>query len=92
MRIKKKQALQVLKKLKFKIRQGGKEAIVAQFFYEGQFIGFTRLPKGKGDLTVIGKFRKQIRLNNDQLRDAIQCPFKHNDYVLHLKNIQAISV
>jgi len=88
MQIKKNQALKVLQKLKFKYRTN-KERF-AKFYFEETLILTTSVPKGKGDLYVSNQFRQQLKLNEQQLSDAIRCPLDFNKYIEHLKSIGKI--
>lgn len=83
MQIKKQQALSVLKKLQFDIRTGGER--FARFYHRGTLVLTTAVPHGKGDMYVSNQFRQQLKINQDQLREAIRCPFGHNEYLAHLE-------
>lgn len=83
MQLEKTQAIHVLSKLKFEIRSA-KERF-AKFYHEGKLILVTSVPQGKGDMYVSNQFRQQLKLSEDQLRDAIRCSFNYPDYVLHLR-------
>jgi hypothetical protein len=88
MQIKKKQALTVLQKLKFEIRST-KERF-AKFVYNDVIILTTSVPKGKGDLRVSDQFRKQLKLNENQFREAVRCPLGYDEYIKHLRDIDII--
>jgi hypothetical protein len=88
MQIKKAEALRVLAKFRFEIRSG-KERF-AKFYYQDTLILTTSIPQGKGDMYVSNQFRQQLKLNLQQLKDAINCPLKYDEYVEHLKRIGQI--
>ncbi len=88
MQIKKTEALGVLKKFRFEIRSG-KERF-AKFYYEDMLILTTSVPQGKGDMHVSNQFRQQLKLNPQQLKDAVNCPLKYDGYIEHLKQIGQI--
>ena len=88
MQIKKREANSVLNKFKFEQRTGKEK--VAQFRHKGKWILRTSVPKGRGDLRVSNQFRNQLRLNNDQLKDAIRCPFGYKEYIDHLQSLGII--
>ena len=82
MNIRLRQAKNVLDKLRFE-PLGQEHHSIMGFYYENKLLFKTRVSKGKGPMpkNVTAKFRTQIKLNEEQLRSAIQCPFKYNDYV-----------
>jgi hypothetical protein len=82
MQIKKQQATKVLKKLNFEMRVA-KERF-AKFRHKGKLILTTAVPKGKGDMYVSNQFRKQLKLSDSQLREAINCPLGYREYLDHL--------
>lgn len=51
----------------------------------GEFVLGTRISYGRGEMRAPDKFRKQLNLTEDQLRDAIRCPFRLDDWVQLLK-------
>ena len=82
MNIKLREAEQVLNKLRFQ-PLGQKHHDIMGFFYDNKLLFKTRFSRGKGDMPgkVADKFRTQLKLNEEQLRDAIQCPFRYEDYI-----------
>jgi len=80
--LKKRRALAILEKFKLKIRPGKEN--FATFYYNDKFILTTTVPKGQGDFYSVDKFRNQLRLDENQLRDAERCPFGYNEFVANL--------
>lgn len=83
MQLKKKQALNILDKLRFIVRKGPER--FARFYYKDKLVLTTAVPKGQGDMYVTNQFRQQLKLNEDQLREATRCPFGYSQYVAHLR-------
>jgi len=54
-----------------------------KFGYEGTRILSAYYSKGRGDMktTAENKFRAQLRLNQQQLRDAISCKLEFEEYI-----------
>lgn len=80
--IKKKEALRVLKK--FEMLLGGKKERIAKFYYNGKRYLSTAVPKGRNDMRCTDKFRKQLHLNEEQLKEAVRCPFRKKHFIAHL--------
>lgn len=80
----KQKAHRVLEKLRFSPRYG--KELIYKFYYEDRLILTTAIPKGKGDMKVVDRFRQQIKLSRDQLAAAIKCPFGFPEYVQHLQD------
>jgi hypothetical protein len=81
--IKKQEAMGIVKKFEMVIRPG--KEIIAKFCYNDTFPIYTRIPKGKGDMQCTGKFRAQLHLNEEQLKEAIRCPFKKEHFINNLR-------
>ncbi|MFC1699985.1 hypothetical protein ACFL1I_08560 [Candidatus Omnitrophota bacterium] len=87
--IKKKEALAVLNK--FNMPPAGKKERLAKFYYQGERILTTAVPKGRGDMICTDKFRSQLHLSPEQLRKAVACPFRIDDFILKLREKGYIS-
>lgn len=74
----------VVKKFGFKTRDSGD--LLAWFEYEGKTITRTRRSKGSGDLPMQHSIRQQMKLTDDQLRDAISCTLDRDGYIEILRN------
>ena len=72
----------VVGKFGMKTRQG--RDLLAWFEYEGRTIARTRRSKGTGELPV-RLIRQQLKLNSEQLRQAIRCTLGLDDYIEILK-------
>lgn len=68
----------VIRKFDMRTRPG--KHLLAWFEYGGQVITRTRRSKGSGDLPVC-LIRKQLALDDDQLRCAIDCTIGRDDYI-----------
>lgn len=68
----------VIRKFDMKTRQG--RDLLAWFEHEGHIITRTRRSKGTGDLPA-RLIRKQLGLDQAQLRGAIRCTVKRDDYI-----------
>ena len=82
MNLKLREAETVLNKLRFK-PLGKKHHVMMGFFYQNKPLLKTRISRGKGDMPgkVADKFRTQLKLNEEQLSNAIRCPFRYEDYI-----------
>ena len=54
--------------------------LLAWFEYEGKIITRTRRSKGSGDLPMQHSIRQQLKLNEQQLREAISCTLSRKGY------------
>lgn len=68
----------IVRKFNMKLRQG--RDLLAWFEHDGRVITRTRRSKGTGDLPI-RLIRKQLALNEDELRGAIRCTVELEDYV-----------
>ena len=50
-------------------------------FIDGQAIVRTRRSHKSGDLPSYNQIRRQLRLSEEQLRDAINCPLDRDGYL-----------
>ncbi|MDI6787947.1 MAG: hypothetical protein QME51_06210 [Planctomycetota bacterium] len=91
MQLKKKEVKSVFEKFKFQISETHHK--MAYLFYEGEMILKSRLSQGSGDVpgNITDKIRGQLYLNQDQFRDAVQCPLDYDSYITILKEKGIIS-
>jgi hypothetical protein len=66
-------------KFELKLREG--RDLLAWFEYDGKIITRTRRSKGSGDLPMQHSIRQQLKLNEQQLRDAIGCSLTREGYI-----------
>lgn len=80
--MKKIEAERLLKKFNFQLT-GTTHHRKWVLYYEGTRILSTYYSKGRGDMktTAENKFRAQLRLNQQQLRDAISCKLEFEHYI-----------
>jgi len=84
MRIKYRQAEKLLKKLGFKPpRMSHHKQYVLE--YDDQIILRAYYSHGSGDMKATNKFRTSLKLNEQQFRGAIRCPFEFEDYIVLLR-------
>lgn len=69
----------LVQKLELKTRNTGDRH--AWFEYEGKVITRTRRSLGKGDLPASDQIRQQLKLNEDELRQILQCRLYREDYL-----------
>lgn len=74
----------LVSKLKLKTRDSGD--LLAWFVYEGKIIARTKRSKGSGDLPMQHSIRQQLKLNEEQLREAIGCTLTRQDYINILRS------
>jgi hypothetical protein len=74
----------VISKFKFKTRDS--KDLLAWFEYKGKIITRTRRSKGSGELPMQHSIRQQMKLNEEQLREAIKCTITRRDYIEILKD------
>jgi hypothetical protein len=80
MQVKKEEAKKVVDKLKFDPPRKTHHDIY-WFCYEGKKILKTRISKGRGEFRATDRFRSQLMMNEQQLRDTISFEFNYGDYV-----------
>ncbi len=65
-----------------------------EFFFDGQWVLQTKVSTGTGYRDVgdslIGKMTKQLLVNRRQFADLVNCPMTYDDYVRHLRAVEAI--
>lgn len=74
----------LVNKLGFRTRSSGD--LLAWFEFEGKIIARTRRSKGSGDLPMQHSIRQQMRLNERELREAIDCVITRDKYIKILRN------
>ena len=55
--------------------------LLAWFEFEGKIITRTRRSKGSGDLPMQHSIRQQLKLNEEQLKEAVGCTLTREAYV-----------
>lgn len=73
----------IISKFKFKTRDSGD--LLAWFEYKGKIIIRTRRSKGSGELPMQHSIRQQMKLNENQLKDAVRCTINRQDYIRILR-------
>lgn len=66
-------------KLGLRTRDSGD--LLAWFELEGKTITRTRRSKGSGDLPMQHSIRQQLKLSEEQLRQAVGCHLTRDDYI-----------
>ena len=75
----------IIHKLGFESRKSGD--LLAWFEYKGKVIVRTKRSKKKGqDLPFQHSIRQQMKLHEEQMREAIRCTFTREDYIKLLKD------
>ena len=69
----------VVTKFGFEVKGG--DHVRAQLIIDGQAIVRTRRSHKSGDLPSYNQIRRQLRLSEEQLRDAINCPLDRDGYL-----------
>src|SRR5258708_28542799 len=88
MQIKAKEFDRVVDKLKMVSRDSGDK--ICWFYYKGKKIVKTMRSHGSGDLPCPDKIRQQLKVNEDQMRGLINCPFTLENYIDLLKEKKLI--
>jgi hypothetical protein len=70
---------------KFNLRTRDSGDRLAWLEYEGRVILRTKRSHGSGDLPMHHSIRQQLKLNENQLKGAIDCSFTLEDYLAHLR-------
>ncbi len=74
----------VVRKFGFDVRGG--DHIRARLYIDGKVVVRTkRSLKASGDLPSHNQIRQQLHLNEEQLRDAINCPLDKDGYIEALR-------
>lgn len=79
MSIKAKEFDRLVAKFGFRTRDSGD--LLAWFEHEGRIVTRTRRSKGSGDLPMQHSIRQQLKLNEEQLRQAMGCHLIRDDYI-----------
>lgn len=91
MQIKKDEGRRVVNKFQMKRVPRSSNHEIYRFYHPktGRFAGRAKISFGKGEMTVPDKFRKELHLTEEQMREAIRCPFGLEDWlrVLEDKNV-----
>lgn len=66
-------------KLGLSVRDSGD--LLAWFEFEGRVVARTRRSKGSGDLPMQHSIRQQLKLNEEQLKEAIGCSLSRESYI-----------
>lgn len=69
----------LVQKLGFQTRKGND--LLAWFEYEGKIVVRTRRSYGSGDLPMQHSIRQQLKLNEDQIREVIDCSLTREGYI-----------
>jgi len=69
----------LVQKLNLKTRNTGDRH--AWFEYEGKVIARTRRSHGRGDMPASDQIRQQLKLNEEELRQILQCRLYRQDYI-----------
>lgn len=69
----------LVSKFELKVRDSGD--LLAWFEFEGKIITRTRRSKVSGDLPMQHSIRQQLKLNEKQLREAINCTITRDGYI-----------
>jgi hypothetical protein len=86
--ITKQEARKVVTKFEMQERKG--KHLFYKLLWNKQLVLTTAVPHGKGPLNCRDKFRNQLCLNDEQLNEAIDCSFKLDNLIEHLKAIGRI--
>jgi len=78
----------LMNKFGFKTRNSGDK--FAWFEYQGRPVLWTRRSHIKGDLPCQDQIRQQMKLNEDQLREALNCELTLEGYISLLKQKRII--
>ena len=77
----------LMDKFEFKVRDSGD--LLAWFEVDGKMVTRTRRSHKRGDLPMQHSIIQQLKLSEEQLRQAIDCRLNRNDYIqiLRLKGL-----
>lgn len=73
----------LIAKFGFQTRKSGD--LLVWLEVEGKVVVRSRRSKGSGDLPMQHSIRQQLKLNEDQLRDAIRCTLSREGYIQILR-------
>lgn len=71
---------------KLKLKTRNSRDLLAWFEYKGKIITRTRRSKGSGDQPMQHSIRQQLKLNEEQFREAIGCTLTRQDYIDIIRN------
>ena len=86
--ITKQEARRVVSKFEMEERKG--KHLFYKLKWRGDTVLTTAIPHGKGPLNCRDKFRNQLYLSDEQLSEAVACPFKREHWLNHLREIGVI--
>ena len=66
---------------KYEFTSQGTDHIHAYLIVDGKLVVRTRRSFGSGELPASDSIRQQLKLNREQLRDAISCRLTRDDYI-----------
>ena len=66
---------------KLQLRTRNSKDLLAWFEVDGRIITRTRRSKGSGDLPMQHSIRQQLRLNRQQMNEALRCTLSRDDYI-----------
>ena len=84
----KQEARKVVDKFELVERKG--KHLFYKLVWNGETVLTTAIPHGKGPFHSRDKFRNQLCLNEEQLNKAVECPFRLEHWIAHLKQIGRI--
>ncbi|OGO30067.1 MAG: hypothetical protein A2Z29_06560 [Chloroflexi bacterium RBG_16_56_11] len=84
MTIKRHEFDRLVSKFEFKTRDTGD--LLAWFEHDGKIVTRTRRSKGSGDLPMQHSIRQQLKLNEEQLKKAIDCTLTRQAYIEILRD------
>ncbi|MFA5188910.1 MAG: hypothetical protein WC460_06110 [Patescibacteria group bacterium] len=89
MRLKAAKIQKAFSKLDLFIKEGDHK--MAWFIYNGKKVLYTKLSHGSGEVSATDKIRCQLKLNETQFQDLINCPLKKENYIEILKSRNLIT-
>jgi hypothetical protein len=66
---------------KLELKTRNSRDLLAWFEYDGRTITRTRRSMGSGDVPMQHSIRQQLKLNEEQLREIINCTFGRAEYI-----------
>jgi hypothetical protein len=74
----------LINKFEFKVRNS--DDLLAWFEVDGKIVTRTRRSHKRGDLPMQHSIRQQLKLNEEQLRQAVRCSLSRDDYINILRD------
>ncbi len=74
----------VIRKFGFEVRKSGDR--LAWLVHEGRTIIYTKRSEGRGDLPFSHAIRQQLKLNEQQMREAVSCSLDRVGYLQILRD------